>query len=329
MIRVLPAVMLAACNLNEDPDGEYVSPAGPGDSPEVISGVVCAPSGMTLPFAYVYIPIDENGDDAEEFRYETTSDDDGAFEFADLPAGHYTVHIEKGSYEIVSEVDYSGVDRLSLGHQCIDVGDLKLAVVEGDWDSIQEILDYLGFPYDKYTADEGEGFLSDPKKLAPYDAVFLNCGAKYDYMGDAAVNALRDYAMAGGKVYASDWAYSMIERAFPDMIHFYDEDNFGSKVGSEGHVAGQVLDPLLIDVMGKDIEIFYQLGAWVVADGVGKGSTVVVQGSALTSAGTLEGLPLTIRAPQGKGSALYTTFHNEAQATSDAKQILFEFVLNL
>jgi hypothetical protein len=334
MIRVLPAALLAACNYDADPDGEYVPPVSRGDSPEIVSGYVCAPSGMTLPYAYVYIPIDEDDDGVEDFRYETTSGDDGSFEFEDLPAGHYTVHVVKGSYDIVSEFDYTGEDRLNVGGMCIDVGDLSLAVVQGDWDSIQEILDYLGFPYTLYTADQAAGLLSDPVNLAKYDAVFLNCGSVYDSLlatTPTAAPSLRAYAEAGGKVYASDWAYSMIEHAFPEMVHFHGEDDeLGNpKVGNVGTVHGKVLDPALESVMGSEVEIYYQLGAWVVVDGVGTGSSVVVQGSPSTSSGTLDGVPLTIRAPQGKGSALYTTFHNEAQATADAKQILFEFVLNL
>ncbi len=121
----------------------------------------------------------------------------------------------------------------------------------------------------------------------------------------------------------------MIERAFPDMVHFHNEELGGPKVGNTGTVTGEVLDPGLADVMGDEVELYYQLSAWVVADDVGKDSSIVVQGSASTTAGSFEDLPLTIRAPQGKGSALYTTFHNESQATADAKQILFEFVLNL
>jgi len=322
-------MLLAACNFREDPDGKYVPPEELGDSPEVVSGYVCAPSGMTLPWAYVYIPIDENGDGVEDFRYETKSDENGSFEFEDLPAGTYTLHVVKGNYEIVDEFEYDGVDRMNLGGQCLDVGDLKLAVVEGDWDSIQEILDYLGFPYDLYSADAGEGLVSNAASLSEYDAVFLNCGASYDLWSAGATQGLRDYAFAGGKVYASDWAYIMIERAFPDMIHFVDEDFAGPKIGVEGMVKGQVLDPTLKDVMGEEVDLYYQLGAWVVADGVGKDSSVMVQGNPSTSAGSFVDAPLTIRAPEGKGSALYTTFHNEAQATSDAKQILFEFVLHL
>jgi hypothetical protein len=322
-------MLLAACNFSADPDGKYVPPEDQGDSPEVVSGYVCAPSGMTLPLAYVYIPIDEDGDGVEDFRYETKSDDRGAFEFDNLPAGTYTLHVVKGSYEVITEFDYTGVDRLNLGGQCIDVGDLKLAVVEGDWDSIEEILDYLGFPYDFYTADAGEALVSDANALAPYDAVFLNCGSSYDGWSPAATTGLHDYVFAGGKVYASDWAYIMIERAFPDMIHFVDEEFSGPKVGETGMVKAEVLDPALQDVMGDEVDLYYQLGAWVVTDGVGKDSLVMVQGDASTTSGTIPDAPLTIRAPEGKGTALYTTFHNEAQATSDAKEILFEFVLNL
>jgi len=330
MIRVIPAAMLlAACNFKEDPDGKYVPPEQLGDSPEVVSGYVCAPSGTTLPWAYVYIPIDEGGDGVEDFRYETTTDETGTFEFDDLPAGTYTLHVVKGNYEVVTEFEYDGVDRMNLGGQCLDVGDLKLAVVEGDWDSIQEILDYLGFPYDLYTSAGGEALVTDPKATAEYDAVFLNCGASYDNWSPAATTGLRDYAFAGGKVYASDWAYIMIERAFPDMIHFVDEDFAGPKIGTADMVKGEVIDPALKDVMGDEVDLYYQLGSWVVADGVGEGSSVMVQGDAPTSAGSILDAPLTIRAPEGKGTALYTTFHNEAQATADAKQILFEFVLHL
>jgi len=330
MIRVLPvALLLAACKFDEDPDGAYVPPEGQGDSPEIVSGYVCAPSGLTLPLAYVYIPIDEDSDGVEDFRYETKTDDRGAFAFENLPAGTYTLHVVKGSYEIVTEFEYGGVDRLNLGGQCLDVGDLKLAVVEGDWDSIEEILDYLGFPYDLYTADTGEALVSDAAQLADYDAVFLNCGASYDGWSPAATTGLRTYAFGGGKVYASDWAYIMIERAFPDMIHFVNEELAGPKVGMADMVKGEVLDTALKDVMGDEVDLYYQLGAWVVPDDVGNGSSVMVQGDAPTDTGSVVDAPLTIRAPEGKGSALYTTFHNEAQATSDAKQILFEFVLNL
>jgi hypothetical protein len=113
------------------------------------------------------------------------------------------------------------------------------------------------------------------------------------------------------------------------MVHFHDEEFAGPKVGNTGTVVGEVIDAPLRDVMGEEVELYYQLGAWVVADGVGEDSLVVVQGDVSTSAGSLVDAPLTIRSPEGKGSALYTTFHNESQATSDAKQILFEFVLNL
>ena len=329
ILRMLPAVLLAACNLDEDPDGKYVPPTEQGDSPEIVSGYVCAPSGLTLPLAYVYIPIDEDGDDVEDFRHETTSDEEGQFEFENLPAGTYTIHIVKGSYDIVSEFEYDGVDRLNLGGQCIDVGELKLAVVDGDYDSIEEILDYLGFPYDFYTADAGAGLVSNAEAIAPYDAVFLNCGGAYSGWSAAAMTGLRSYAMAGGKVYASDWAYITIERAFPDMVRFYGEPNGSPTIGSVAMVTGAVIDPALREVMGKEVELYYQLPAWVVAEDVGEGSSVIVEGSPPTDAGSLIDAPLTIRAPQGKGSALYTTFHNESQATADAKQILFEFVLNL
>ena len=331
MIRVLPAalLLLAACNFDEDPDGKYVPPEGQGESPEIVSGYVCAPSGLTLPWSYVYIPIDENADGVEDFRYETKTDEDGAFEFENLPAGTYTLHVVKGSYDIVTEFEYDGVDRMNLGGQCIDVGDLRLAVVDGDWDSIEEILDYLGFPYDIYTPHAGQALVTNAEAVGAYDAVFLNCGGSYDGWSASATAGLRNYAFAGGKVYASDWAYVMIERAFPDMIHFVDEEFAGPKVGETGMVKGEVLDPVLKDVMGEEVDLYYQLGAWVVADDVGEGSSVMVQGDPPTSAGSLVDAPLTIRASEGKGSALYTTFHNESQATSDAKQILFEFVLNL
>src|SRR5262245_19664568 len=116
MIRVIPAaLLLAACRFDEDPDGQYTAPEGPGDSPEVVSGYVCAPSGQTLPWAYVYIPVDEDADGAEDFRYETKSDEDGNFEFDDLPAGSYTLHVVKGNYEIVNEFEYDGTDRMNLG----------------------------------------------------------------------------------------------------------------------------------------------------------------------------------------------------------------------
>jgi hypothetical protein len=82
------------------------------------------------------------------------------------------------------------------------------------WDEIGIVLDTLGEGYRRYDLIN-EGTLRDLGKLKNYDVVFCCCSAvEPDYL---AAETLRTYVSEGGTLYASDWRYGLVARAFPEM----------------------------------------------------------------------------------------------------------------
>lgn len=143
-------------------------------------------------------------------------------------------------------------------------GTYKYAVIDGSFDSIQDVLarvlgcgtvtdgaldigtecpqleligfwgtnpntaltDALGLPAGTYpTLTE---FLTSPDvaaALALFRGVFFNCGCDESLINDAGVlGALQTYVSNGGNVYVSDWAYQYIENAWPDAVEWYGDD---------------------------------------------------------------------------------------------------------
>src|SRR5262245_18911886 len=107
------------------------------------------------------------------------------------------------------------------------------------YDKIQDLLDDLGLDYDVIKGVSGNDhvqFLRDPSALAKYDLVFFNCGLSENwtqYREEVSAN-LENYVKNGGSVYASDWAFLLVERTWPDEIDFHgdDTDNWAARVGT-------------------------------------------------------------------------------------------------
>jgi hypothetical protein len=82
------------------------------------------------------------------------------------------------------------------------------------WDEIGILLNSLGEGYRRYDLIE-EKDLQDLAKLKNYDVVFCCCSAVEP--DEKAAEALRAYVSEGGTLYASDWRYGLVARAFPEM----------------------------------------------------------------------------------------------------------------
>ena len=103
-----------------------------------------------------------------------------------------------------------------------DVKRLKLAVTPTQtsqdprtakvefWDDMSKLLNELGdgYKHDKITMEDA----INPKKLAEYDVVFLTCK---DGLEEQLAGPLVEYVTNGGMLYASDWRYKAIAKAFP------------------------------------------------------------------------------------------------------------------
>ena len=193
----------------------------------------------------------------------------------------------------------------------------------------------MDLDYDLYNGLSGQEYLSlltDPGRLMDYDIVFLNCGINERWLQQesAVADSLRQYVAAGGSIYASDWAYSFVEAAFPEQIDFFGSDGqLGSAyVGSPGPVEATVLDADMKAVLGSGTaSLSYDLDAWAVITDTS--AEVLLRGDVQAwGAGQQQGVPLAVQIDDG-GRVIYTTFHNERQITVDMAALLTEIILKL
>lgn len=304
-----------------------------------LTGRVCSPSGISWV-------------GGAEVRVRDTdrvgrTDADGRYLIEDLPAGDVVLDITKGSFAVsrpwtVEPGLVSTVEPAS----CLG-GDVSIAVVAGLYDRIENLLAALGLPYTLIEVEQTVDWLRDPGSLEPYDVVFFNCGMRGDWrMYPEVRENLRDWVTRGGSIYASDNAHFVIEEPFPDAIDFLGDDDLsalGVQRGVEGDYVARVVDRDLQAVLDDSptAHIRYDLRNWTIAkDTLG--------GEPLLSARVLAVAPdpkappqpedsvLAVRARIGKGTVVFTSFHNETQTgvpgsgpTPDMLRILEDIILSL
>lgn len=90
----------------------------------------------------------------------------------------------------------------------------KVAVVEGEHDTVEGILDAAEIPYTVHSSP-GYAAKSDPT------VVFVNCSSGYEsYDGEP----LRKYVERGGRLVTTDWSLYAFMRAFPGYVVKGEED---------------------------------------------------------------------------------------------------------
>jgi hypothetical protein len=324
----------------EEPQGQFDSYV----PPPMLHGRACAPGGDYGMFNAVVTASADGGVTVAQ----TTSDHDGLFEFEGLATGTYTVTVQKASHEATGSAVYTAGTRVDVGDICIDPGNVSIAVMTGLYDSIEVLIEDLGFDVDVYNGINPGGpgdlaMLYDVSAMFEYDVLFFNCGLVetwYDIDALVAAN-LRAYVENGGSIYVSDWASGLIEAAWPDAVTFaFDGQEFegvhplnAPRIGLDGAVEATVLDFTLNQLFGgRTANIYYHLGAWVVIDEASPEVEVLLRGDVTDVAENLwSNRPLAVRWSPGVGAGqvIYTTFHNEDQVNDDMKSILFEFILSL
>ena len=141
---------------------------------------------------------------------------------------------------------------------------------------------------------------------------------------EAIINNIRNYVASGGSVYSSDWAYDVVERAWPEAIDFVGADELpnAAQLGEDGLIRATVTDsPLAAWLEVDEIEISYELPVWppiaeVNADFV----NVHLQGDIEYRLGTnivgLGASPLLVSFKSGDGTVAYSTFRIADNAES-------------
>lgn len=337
------------------PDGGGTLPDGGSEACGIgrIDGRVCAPSEQAW-IGGADVVLTGTDCDGQPFQLDTVSDSDGYFSFGQVPSGFHTLHISKGSFaaEMGVNVRADEVTDLTAGGEkaCLDDRDIRIAVVTGTYDSIEDILDNLGVQHDVYSdvsfdVSPAEQFLLDPNALADYDIVMINCGDHWLYFGLLEADPtythrqiglnLRNFVLDGGSLYISDLAYWFIEEAFPEAFEFSDDeaDYEAGLRGAISEVVGHVVDPALEAALGQStINLDFPLQGWAVAQAVGEGASVLIQGDApLLDGSVIRNAPLLVsyQPTPTSGRIFFTSFHNEAQLASDIQRVLHHVVFSL
>ena len=176
----------------------------------------------------------------------------------------------------------------------------KMAVTNASMDDIGSVLSGLGFDWSSYQIDS---LLGNNRP----DVLFINCGS---HITDP---DLPLFVETGGVVYISDHAY-------------YDFDAIAaaakqpSKInlsGREGTYRATVEDQDLAFYLGvKSLNIEFDMGSWAEINVAPNNARILLK---------VEGKPILLSMKYGKGSAIFTSFHNSAQK-SDIEMKLIQFL---
>jgi hypothetical protein len=314
----------------------------------VLTGRICGPNADGyVAGANVFISADTNNDGVIDWTISDLTDGEGYFQLVDVPAGTWTVNVTKGSWSTEFEVVVSPGNNELAEEECLDPESVKVAVVTGYYDSIHVLLNEMDVDFDVYGEQTYlNKLLLDPDKMAEYDIIFFNCGMQMNWLAkreEVAANLVA-FVADGNSVYASDWAHNIVEAAWPAAIDFRGDDSEfidpfvewdEPYTGVEGKVDGRVLDGSMKALLGDSIDLTYDLGGWVVPQGVGQNAAPMVKGDAnlynvntQSPSGTQTGAPLAVRIGAG-GTVIYTTFHNEPQLDEAMREALKEIILSL
>jgi hypothetical protein len=301
----------------------------------VVRGRICDPAGGYIAGAKILLEVDGE-------LLTTKTDGDGWFDLEGVPDGTHVLTIKKGSFKAFQEVTVTDGRGQLIEEVCFASDAVSILVVTGEYDTVEDVLDRLNLEYTVIDGRVGTAYvdvLADELQLAEYDIVFLNCGVSDAWRSrrDEVGTGLRRYVKAGGNIYASDWAASLVEESFPGAVDFYGDDTleYESQVGVTSNVPALVLDEDMSAILGSEqATIRYDLDAWVAVRGGGEGTEVLVQGDPRVydlntgKESALQNVPLAVSFER-EGTVLYTTFHNERQTTMDMDELLREMVLRL
>lgn len=347
---------------NTDDSGPSLT--GDDCGPGALKGQACRPGGASLPSAQITVRGEDC--DGDPFEMTTDTDEDGMYELDGIPSGQHILIIESGSFSTQQPL-YINPDQVTdLSREaekvCVDGANVDIALLDGGMDDIGTILNSLAVGYDVVGTDNGADltfggvanagqFLTDLDEMLSYDIIFIECGGLWDELElspdfdlNLITDNIRQYVQAGNSIYASDWAHPFIQQSLPDAIEFYnqhdDPDPSAARVGddytSDDPLVADVVSAEMSNLLGAESVPLQLTFMWVVAQEVGPNSTVHFQGDPRIIddmvISTVDDAPLlvTYNDPNSvEGRAVFTSFHNQAQADEVIEEIMEYIIFQL
>jgi hypothetical protein len=199
---------------------------------------------------------------------------------------------------------------------------------------VNEVEDLLRVPRSQGIGQYRTAFFSDGMR-GVNQRVYNGVGEDDHLVKDGTViENVRSAVVNGVNAYFSDWTYDLIEAAFPDLVDWYGDDTEidAAQRGLDGTVIGRIVDQDLADFMelplGSEVEVIFNFGVWAVAESVSEDVRVLLEGDVQVDdpvtgeVRTLTDVPLVFSASIDGGRVVYTSFHNEAQITDEARDVL-------
>jgi hypothetical protein len=316
-----------------------------------VHGIICVDDDQGVAGVRVFVTNEIDG-----VTYEDYTAEDGSFTIAGIPAPR-TVQIRAQRagfsftwndvqiYPLSDQPEGTVLsDTVACTYLVPDDG-VNYLVVNGFYDKIQNVLDRMELP--NVTITEGNpvdpsspwaaGVFGDYAALNEYDAVFINCGvSESEFIGTpdpVVAQNLRQYVQQGGSLYVSDQAYDIIELVWPDRIDFLfgDSDNSAAEAGADGLHTMDISEPGLRDFVGQDtIDIDFNFGYFAIINEVASGTTVYLRGdipyNVNNTVEVKQDTPVTVGftdgAPGVGGRVIFTSFHQESDATTGETEVL-------
>ena len=173
----------------------------------------------------------------------------------------------------------------------------SMVVTGANMDDIGSVLTNLGFTWSPYSSEMLTGN-SKP------DVVFVNCGSPTNDP------SLVDFVRDGGVVYVSDHACTDVEMLLisePTSVRF---DYFGEA----GHYEAKVLDQNLIKYLNSNrLDLEFDMSDWVRVVTPPVGSDLLLE---------VEEIPVLFTYNLGKGTVIFTSFHNSAQQSDIERKLI-------
>lgn len=253
------------------PDG-YLGPTGsingqvwaPGNAPGMV------PAGHEIPIsgALIYVSLSPPPAIPQEVYCDqcqdppgtnTLSDAKGFFNLAGIRPDTYWLVIQKGQFRLDQMVLVTANETIMLPASNTTLPSVqdptngkwipKIALAEGLWDNVEEIMGKIGIgavdatgyfvgtsaagnfdmyengfgSFGAYALHDLNWLVTQPAEMMNYHIIFVPCsdGDNSQLFTDPEVRTnIRNYVNAGGKFYVTDWSSEWEDVVFPDFIQF-------------------------------------------------------------------------------------------------------------